>query len=82
MSSNQTSKDDYSETVIYCQHKIVRRANGSNSERFLENEQSKTTDKEACFVKTFLCSIFYVAKFDITDIIIVHPLAKKKRQIM
>lgn len=47
MPSKYTSKDDYSETVIYCRHKIVLRANGCKSERLLEDEQSKTTNKEA-----------------------------------
>lgn len=50
----------------------------SNAERFLENERYKTTNKEACFAQIILC----VAKSDITDIIIIHPLAKKSRQIM
>lgn len=52
MSSN-ASADDNSEIVRYSRHKIVLRANVCDSETFLENEQSKTTDKEACFVQTF-----------------------------
>lgn len=51
------SKDDYSEIVIYSGHKTVLRTNVRDSKVFLENEQSKTTDKEVCFVQTFLCSI-------------------------
>lgn len=49
-----------------------------DSEAFLENEQSKTTDKEARFVQTFFY-VQYVAKSGIADIIMVHPLRKTGR---
>lgn len=51
---------------------------------FWKMNSLKTTDKEADFVRTFfMFSMWHQVKVKsgITDIIIVHPLSKKNRQI-
>lgn len=69
---SSASKDDYSEIVIYSRHPC-------DSETFLENEQSKTTDKETCFVQTFFIFNMLQSVISLTSSSCIHWIRKTGR---